>query len=296
MVAGVGMALMLAAGCSSVPSFRRSASPERGLTVDEVNTQTIVASLNDNARRLQSLMSNDVDMTCSQGIESFNLRASLVCQKPRNFRLHGKLMQSTVVDMGSNDQEFWWWISKANPPHLYHCAHEEFARSQGRIQLPFQPDWVMEALGMAEHDPRKNYQLIPKGNTIELVELALAPDGKQVRKVTVLTRNRNQVQVTAHLLQDERGRELCAARVLQMQRDPATDAMFPRKVEMSWPAEKLKLVITLNEVGINTALPQANGRLFQRPQLDGVRTVDLARGFEPTSNPVRRAGGVVGGQ
>jgi hypothetical protein len=155
----------------------------------------------------------------------------------------------------------------------------------------------MEALGMSEFDPRKNYTLTPRGNNLELVDVVTAPDGKQVRKVTVLTRNnRNQVQVSAHVLQDERGKEICSARVIQAQRDPATDAVLPRKVEMSWPAEKVKLVITLNEVGVNSGVPQGNGRLFQRPALDGVRSIDLARGFEPTSNPVRRAGGAYGSQ
>lgn len=297
-VVAIGLILTSIVGCSSVPGFRRSAPPVQGLTVDDTSSAArVVASLNDNARRIQSITSNDVDMTCSQGFETFNLRASLVCQKPHNFRLHGKVMQSTVVDMGSNDQEFWWWISKANPPHLYHCSHEEFARNQGRIQLPFQPDWVMEALGMSEFDTRKNYQLTPKGNNLELLDVVTAPDGKQVRKVTLLSRNnRNQVQVAAHLLQDSRGQEICSARVLQVQKDAATDAILPRKVEMNWPAEKVKLVITLNEIGVNSGMPQGNGRLFQRPVLDGVRSVDLARGFEPTSNPVRRAGGAYGNQ
>jgi hypothetical protein len=291
LTAVVGLGVVLWSGCNTFRPSRTAAPPERGLAVDEPNSAArVVAALNDNARRIQTLKCNDVDMTCSQGIEAYNLRAALVCQKPRNFRLNGKVMQSTIVDMGSNDQEFWWWISKANPPHLYHCSHDEFARSQGRIQLPFQPDWVMEALGMAEFDPRKNYQLTAKGNTLELLELALAPDGRQVRKVTVLARNRNQIQVTAHVLQDDKGKEICSARVLQVQRDPATDAIVPRKVEMNWPAEKVKLVMALNDLGVNAAVPPGDGRLFQRPVMDGVRSVDLARGFEPTSNPVRRAG------
>jgi hypothetical protein len=150
----------------------------------------------------------------------------------------------------------------------------------------------MEALGMSEFDPRKNYQLVPKGNSMELIETTQAPDGRQVRKVTVLTRNRNQIQVTAHLLQEANGREICSARVLQVQRDPSTDAVLPRKVEMNWPAEKVKLVITLDDVSVNSGVPPGNGRLFQRPALDGVRSVDLARGFEPTSNPIRRTDAV----
>jgi hypothetical protein len=283
----------IASGCNAFRPYSAAPTGDRGLVVDEVTSAKVVAALNENARRIQSIRSNDVDLTCSQGFETFNLRSSLVCQKPRNFRLNGKLMQSTVVDLGSNDQEFWWWISKATPPHLFHCSHEEFARSQGKIALPFQPDWVMEALGMAEFDPRKSYQLTPKGNTLELVEAAYAPDGRPVRKVTTLARNRNTLQVTAHLLQDEKGKEICSARVLQVQRDPASDAILPRKVEMNWPAEKVKLVMTLNEIGVNGALPQGNARLFHRPNLEGVRSVDLARAFEPTGNSVRRASGVL---
>ena len=48
----------------------------------------------------------------------------MACQKPRDFRLRAKILGTPAVDLGSNDQEFWYWISKVNPPHVYHCSYE----------------------------------------------------------------------------------------------------------------------------------------------------------------------------
>jgi hypothetical protein len=293
-VAGLSIGVVCLAGCN-LPWLRPSQAANTGIPVDSLKADRIVASLNANAGLVRSLECHDVDLTCTQGaLQSVNLRAYMVCQKPRDFRLRGQVMNNTMVDVGSNNHEFWWWIGKADPPYLYHCSHEDFRKSQGRIQLPFQPDWIMETLGMAEYDPSKPYQLVSRGNSLELIEQAISPQGKPVRKVTVVSRNsNNNIQVTAHVLQDERGKEIATARVLQVRRDPTSGAILPMTVEMRWPAEKVVMKLALNDSLVNGPLPaQRTERLFARPNLEGVRSVDLARGPDgPAGNPVRRASG-----
>ena len=52
-------------------------------------------------------------MDCKQGNElPIGLDALLACQKPRDFRLKGSIGGKQVVDIGSNDDEFWYWISE----------------------------------------------------------------------------------------------------------------------------------------------------------------------------------------
>lgn len=144
---------------------------------------------------------------------------------------------------------------------------------------------------MTEFDPAKPYQVEHKGNTVQLVERTVSPAGKPVRKVTVMIYGQGKIQVTAHLLQDEKGGEIFSARVTQVQQDRATGAVFPRVVEMRWPAEKLQLKMTLNEVQVNAGLPPpGTGTLFVRPSLRDVPSVDLARGAETPTSRVRRTG------
>jgi hypothetical protein len=286
----LGLGALLLSGCDNWRFLHPNPPAERGIPVEALTADKLVQSLNANAQRIQALESHNVDLACSQGFQSFNLNAFMVVQKPRNFRLRAQVLNKTEVDVGSNDREFWWWIGRSDPPYLYHCSHQDFATSQGRIQLPFQPDWLIEALGMAEYDPRKAYQVVNHRNTVELVEQAVSPQGKPVQKVTLLSRTQNQVQVTGHLLKDAKGDIICSASVTAVQK-AANEAILPRRVELRWPAEKIKMTMTINDVVVNGSIPQDRvASLFSRPSLKDVPSVDLARGMDAPSGPIRRAG------
>jgi hypothetical protein len=287
----LGLGFLLLAGCTDNWRFmRQNQQADRGLPVESLTADKIVQALNANATRIQSLESHNVSLACSQGLQSFNLDAFLVAQKPHNFRLVAQVLKKTEVDFGSNNQEFWWWIGRSDPPYLYHCSYQDFAKSQGRIPLPFQPDWIIEALGMATYDSPNPYQVVPgRGNTVELVERTVSPQGQPVQKVTQLTRGPNQIQVTGHVLRDQQGHEICSATVTQVQR--VGDALLPRRVEMRWPAEKVRMTMTLNDVQVNGVIPPERvARLFNRPNLQGVSSVDLAQGVAAPTSAIRRAG------
>src|SRR5258708_113748 len=112
--ASIGLTALLLSGC--VPQWLNPRPPaDRGLAVESMTSEKIVASLNDNARRIQSLRTNNVDITTTQGLQAFNTQGTLAFQKPRNFRLSAKALGNTEADFGSNDQEFWWWIKRAEP-------------------------------------------------------------------------------------------------------------------------------------------------------------------------------------
>jgi hypothetical protein len=291
--AGLGLMALLLPGC--VTQWLNPRPPaDRGLPVEAMTAEKVVISLNDNARQIQSLRSTNMDITTTVGLQSFNTRGLMVFQKPRNFRLNVSALGKQEADIGSNDQEFWWWISRDDPPYLYHVAHMDFANSQGQMRLPFQPDWIIEALGVGEYDPRKQYQLKGNGNTLQLEETARAPDGRTVRKITVLSRNpQNRITVSAHQVLDERGQEIFLARVLEVQRDQGTGVVLPKVVELRWPAQKLSMTLRLHDVMVNPQIPATGpSQLFVRPNLVGVRSYDLARGVDPPTGQLQRATGV----
>jgi hypothetical protein len=293
--AGLGLIALLLPGC--VPWLNTRPPADRGIPVESMTAEKVVASLNDNARRVQALRSNSLDITTTEGLQSFNTRGMMVFQKPRNLRLNVTALGKQEADIGSNDQEFWWWISRGDP-YLYHVSHTDFANSRGQIPLPFQPDWIIEALGVGEYDPHKQYQLKGNGNTLELEEMGQAPDGRTVRKVTSLTRTpQNKIIVSAHRVDDVKGQRIFSARITDVQRDPRTDALLPKVVELSWPAQKLRMTLRLNELIVNPELPPpGSSQLFARPNLVGVRSVDLARGADAPTGSLQRAGGVYGSQ
>lgn len=287
---------VLPAGCNSWQQMRGSGPVAAAPRVASAapSAAELVAYLNANAQKLQSLECRDLQLDATQRLQSIGLTGNLVCQKPKNFRMSARVGGNTMVDLGSNQQEFWYWIAKAEPPYLFHCSYQEFAQGRARMPFPFQPEWIMEALGMAEYDPAKPYQVVAQPTTFELVEQTVTRQGQPVRKVTVFNRSPQQVQVAAHLLLDAQGKEVCSAHVTEVQQDRATGAVYPYRIKLVWPAEHITLKMKLDEVAVNSPLDaDRQGRLFTRPVLRDVQTYDLARGPDavPTSSQVRRAGG-----
>ena len=83
-------------------------------------------------------------------------------------------------------------------------------------------------------------------------------------------------QMTACLLIDEAtGQEICSAHILETHLDRATGAIVPRRLELRWPENKLKLAMTLNGLSVNQSVPP---EAFVRRPLTGVPSYDLATG------------------
>jgi len=99
-------------------------------------------------------------------------------------------------------------------------------------------------------------------------------------------------QVVAHRLYDEKGNLICAATVLEVQQDPGTSAVVPRKIVLAWEKEKMLLKMTIGDVRVAKELDAKQAEdLFQRKKLANLPSYDLARGTDSPSG-VQRAGGI----
>jgi hypothetical protein len=278
--------VLVAAGCadSKWALFRNHQSTPRASANPKADD--LVAYINGNARQLRSIQCPYLDMTCRQGIQQFGLRGQMVCEQPRNFRLVGTAVAKTEVDIGSNKDEFWYYIARAEPPTLVHCAYSSLAQGV-RVPFPFQPEWIMEALGMAELPPDR-YQLVTKEKTYELIRESVS-QGQKVQKVTIFSRDPSSVQVREHALRDARGKDICTAQILDAQ--SVGNIVVPRKVQLDYPAENLHLRMQLyvdagRDLIVNRPL---EATVFLRPNLANIPSYDLAYGPD-NPNQIRRAG------
>jgi hypothetical protein len=272
--------VLSAVGCNNWPGRRDAVGPRVATTAETPQAARLVTYLNDNANRVQAVQCNRVAMDCRQGSQTIGLDGQLVCQKPRNFRLKAKVVGQPAVDIGSNDQEFWYWISKAEPPYVFHCSYTDLARGGVRMPFPFQPDMIVAALGIAEYDPAKQYEVKVTPQTYELVEPSTSPQGQPIQRVTVFSRvqaSGNQPQVIGHVLKDAQGREICTATIYEVQQDRQTRALLPVRVKLTYPAEKVEMTLRLYDVQA-TSIDQARAeRLFNRRDLASLPSFDLAR-------------------
>jgi len=239
----------------------------------------LVAYLNENSRQVQALSCQEVSLDCRADNQSGSAVGRMDCQKPRNFRLTARVVGQPLVDIGSNEQEFWYWIGKADP-HVFHRSHEAAARGGIRMPFPFQPDMVLAGLGMADRDPSGQYDVRVQARTVELIEPARSPEGKPIQKVTVFQRTQatgHQPQVMAHLLRDMQGHEICRATITEVVHDPRTGAELPRRIQFNWPGQKLEMKMKLDGLRVVPPDPQLAASLYSRRNLSSQPGYDLER-------------------
>jgi hypothetical protein len=305
--------LALSAGCKL---FNPSPAPDAGVKTTAWATapkaDDLLAYLNRNAQPVTSVEAAHALVTVKQNNESpLDLESYLACQKgarpgtPPNFRLQSFVVGNEEVDIGSNNQEFWFWIKRAPQPYVYHCAYADYpdVAKRGAMPFPVQPEWVVEALGMAEYDPKTKYEVNESKATYDLVQRVRSPRGNEMAKVIAFHKSPHagQSQVAAYILYeaDEKGKypkdPICYARVDDSQAVVAggKTVVLPTKVTINCPREKVELVITLGKTKVNQPFQQPDANiLFTRRTLNNYKSYDLARGLDAAAGGVRPAGGL----
>jgi hypothetical protein len=317
---GAGLALALLAllvGCNTFKPHSEGTS-DRILpgTAAAPTAEKLVAYLNQNAQAVRSIEAKKVFMTARQNNEHVGgLEGFLACQKgdrpgvPPNFRLQAEVVGSSEVDIGSNSEEFWFWIKRAPQPYVFHCSYADYPKvaARGNMPFPFQPEWVVEALGMAEYDPSQKYEINTQGQskTYDLVQRTQSAKGAPVVKVVAFHKapRPGTSQVAAYILYEPTNdnktpyRQICSAIIDESQVVPVgggKSVAMPSKVRLICPQEKMELTMELGKVQVNVPFdPDRVSMLFTRQSLSGLKSYDLARGPDEPAGGVRPAGGVM---
>ncbi|MDY3551219.1 hypothetical protein R5W24_000294 [Gemmata sp. JC717] len=271
----------------------------RGRELSPVAPEKLVAYLNDRADGLQSITNAEVrvlatDRSTLMPTPPISLQGTLFAAQPRNFDLYtksGGLVDVTMF-MGSNDQEFWVFVkAPTNEPVYMYASHADF--EAGKVKLPggvpFEPEWVMQALGMAHFPPNNRYEVTPdpKAGTYTLSWPATTPTGMSVVKEIVFNADPadgKQSQVKRHAVRNAKGgKELCYAEIKEARTERGADGrvlQYPTFVVLRWEEpQKFELRLeVMNTPQINRPLTaEESNRHFRRRAVPGAKLIDLAQ-------------------
>jgi len=240
----------------------------------------IIDVVNDNSARVQSLSTTRATIV-TPGFPSLN--AQIAMQRPRSFRLTAEKF-GPQLDVGSNDELFWFWIAQSQPPALFFCRHEQFAASAARQIFPVEPEWLIEAFGIVSFDRQAPLQgPSPVGNGRVEIRSRGGQPGRETTRVTIVDDSRG-VVLEQHVY-DARGLLLASAALTKHARDPASGATLPRHIHIQWPSAKFELQIDMADLQVNQ-LPADPRELFAKPTYSGYNDVDLAQpGLQLTPAP-----------
>jgi hypothetical protein len=298
----VGLSLgtvLLATGCPNWSNVRNGNGKEGAVaTAGAPPAADLVRYLNANAAQVPALEVGYVDIDAKAEGQPFGAVGKMVCERPRNFYLSAKMLGSPAAQIGSNSQEFWYWIKDAKPAYVYHCSYDDYNRGLVRaVQMPFQPEWLIDALGIAPYDENAQYHVTVNQKTVELSQDTVSPQGQPVRRVTVFAKGPAAVeygkpQVLAHIVYDQKGNVICAAHTLDVQLVRGTRVVLPHKLRLEWPAEKMVMTLKLEDVTVTSRIdPNRAQTLFTRHTLAHLPGYDLARGEDRALGGIQPAGG-----
>lgn len=232
----------------------------------------IIGAIHDNTQRVRNYMAPQAVISVP-GVP--RLSAQVACEPPRRFRLRAQTAVSgNELDLGSNDDLFWLWIRRHEPPVMLFCRHDQYAQSSARRLLPIRADWMPELLGLISFNPADSHEgPFPLADgRLEIRSRLTSPDGELLK--STLVDGTTGLVLEQHLFTPA-GERLASVRTTQHRVDPTSGAALPRKVEVSWPASDVNFTLDLKAVTTN--MPTSDpGQLWQMPAYEGYEPIDLA--------------------
>ncbi|MFZ1936472.1 MAG: hypothetical protein WCB27_19500 [Thermoguttaceae bacterium] len=231
--------------------------------------EQVIDVVNRNSSQIQSFSTSRASIS-GPGFPS--LSTSIAFERPQQFRLRATSFVGAEFDLGSNDQLFWFWLKRSQPPAIYYCRHDQFAASQARQMTPFEPRWLIEALGVVEFDRSLPQQLtVLPNDRLRIDTIRNTPEGPTM-KVTIL--DGSQGWILEQHLYDAHRRPVAHSIASGHRQDPLSGLVMPTVVQIDSPAAQLSLRIDLGNVEINR-LSGDRAALWSMPSIPGVPVVDI---------------------
>ena len=261
------------AGCSLFGWPRRSAGPKPPVAFTQTpSLDQIVATVNGNTDKIQRLQATGASLSVPGAP---HLRTTLAMERPGRFRLQaGTGLTGTELDLGSNDELFWVWAKRNNPPAVFYSRHDQFANSAARTMFPVEPRWLSEALGLVRFDPAFRHEgpYAVRQGQLEIRSTINSSSGPMTKVTSVDDRHG---WVLSQHVYDQAGRRLASAVATDHRYDPAAGVTLPHRVDVQLPPSQLAFTIDVAAYVVNR-LDADPAQLWAMPQLDGYDYVDLA--------------------
>jgi len=261
--------LVAQGGCAWLRQWGWVPEPQPQVLPPGAGLEQVIAAVNHNNSQIQCLFSNSATLS---GPGYPTLKAHIAFQRQRNFRLKADGF-GPEVDLGSNDQLFWFWIKRNQPAAVYFCRHDQFPTSRARQMIPIDPNWLIEALGTVVLDPSLPYYgpYPDKDHRIQIRTVYNTPDGANMR---VLIIDAVSAWVMEQQIFDAQGNLRARSVVEDYRLDPRTKLYVPAAVRVECPAAQFSMRVDLGTVQVNQL--QGNpAELWSRPNYPGWPLVDL---------------------
>lgn len=277
---GLVVLVVALSGCHGLRavSLRRNPGPFGANTPCVLNehstAEEVVAHVNRNVEKIDSWRASGVKIRAYMNSIPIPLSGTIVAARDRHLRLEVTSALGKEVDLGSNDEHFWLWTKPRGdqPPAVYFANHSQMDVARRNLPLPFEPEWLLEALAVEPLSAENVTIEKQAGNAhIRLVSQHQLPDGQTIRKV--VTVHPCHGYVMEHNIYDGRKQPIVRVVLQDYRLDASSGAVLPRHVKLDWPQAEMSLAMDLGHVEVNP--PMIPPAVWAMVQVPGTPVVDL---------------------
>jgi hypothetical protein len=261
--------------------FSTAGPPAPDVLVPGAPLDQIIAAVNRNAQLIQNYQTHNASINIPGALGIPTLRGHIAAQRPGRVRLDASTtLTGSEVDLGSNEELFWFWVKRNEPPAVYFARHSQAVGSAAQQLMPIEPQWLVDALGMAEFRPGDQHQgPLPVGkNRVEITSIVASRSGTMTKKTVV---DVAKAWVLEQHLYDASGQLLASAVAKSHSYYPETGVSLPQVIEIRIPPAELAMTIDVGTVELNRLVD--NPQLWTMPPKPGAPAVDL--GAAPPADP-----------
>ncbi len=271
-------------GCAGMRGFgnRSAVDPMAGAPkphwAEDPQVEEVVDHLNRNVEKLHAWQANKVKIRAKVDNIHVPLSGMLAVERGRHLRLVVDSLVGNEVDIGSNDERFWVWAKRMPAPQYVSCRHEQLDDVRHSMGIPFEPEWLMQALGVSPLTVEgTKLEIEPTARQARLVQQITSAHGKPLRKVVLVDLQRG--VIVEHSVYDYHGQRIAVARLEDHQLDKTSGAVLPRRVKLDCPQSDLSLVMQLGPIEVNPrGIPS---QIWDMPKMPGYQMVDLGAAVRP---------------
>jgi hypothetical protein len=267
--------LLAPTGCNTFSKlFRRNpkATPLIPMSDQTPTLEQLTSAINRNSQTIRCFSTENASLLVPGVLIPLHSRISFERNKRLRIQSFATTLGGQELDFGSNETLFWLWARRLEK-EMYYCEHSKFPLCPVKQLVPIEPDWVIEALGVAEFSPNEQHEgpiKLDDGN-LAIITRRQSASGLFIKR-TILDGK------TAWILRQEMYNPQNQLIALAVSSDHCYDKgsgiHYARKTEVQCQGTEGKLVIDLGTPVFNNSVP-FNSATFTMPSFDGYKAVDI---------------------
>lgn len=204
------------------------------LNGEKITSNEIINKINEKIKKINSVSSK---LIVKQGF--FSTDGLIAYEKPNNFKMISNSYFGKELEIGSNDDFFWFFTRKMKPKALYYCELKDIKKT--RLRPIFYPELLKGFLGINQIT---NYQNLIKKDDYYYLEENIVIGIESFNKITIIKNNK---VIGYRLCKDYK--IILEVDVIEFQF--LYDMEFPKKIKINWIEESISQEWILENLKVN---------------------------------------------